>query len=153
MKKKALIKINRRNGGTEYINPSDIRTIVLKQSGTVMVNASHTGNNAAYEVSRWAIDNKLKPALRQRYNTIELENGRGVRKTSPTGGATNSIISIANRDTGDTTIVFPKGLVMVEIAQSSIKVVATGIPPITVAVQAAEGFTSCFDGTSLTRRN
>lgn len=148
MKKKALIKLTRTNGVVEFINPNDIRSVTVTSSGRVRVNTSHSGNNIVFELSRWAIDNKLKPALNSRYNVIEVESGRSVRKLDR--GMDNSVVAVVDRSSGDHTFVFPKGLVRVELNGNKLTVFPTGIDHIEAEILNASDAVRHFDGALVT---
>lgn len=114
-KKTALIYVKTAAGGRMIINPNDLKQVVISGTSVTFVTSvvSRTAN-----LSEWAIRDKLKPALRQRYNVLDVEGGRALKFQD--AGKSHNLTVI--HESGKVTCVFPKAFRGATLANNSVTV-------------------------------
>jgi len=116
-KKKSLILI-KQGEDRLIINPSDLKTIkVTKTSNGNTLTVQTSVFKHSVQVTDYLINDKLRPALRDRYNLLTV-NSRGVSSNNTGYGKKPNDIVVVEEGEGDNstkTYIFPKGLKAVEV--------------------------------------
>lgn len=111
--KPLLISINT-DRGSLIVNPGDLKTVRI-DGNKVTFNASR--HSESVNLSDYTINDRLRPALRERYHIIHSRTGVNAAVTD-TKGARHAVI-FASTPTGSI-VIFPKGVKMVKLEPGSV---------------------------------
>jgi hypothetical protein len=114
-KKTAIIYIKTANGGRLIVNPNDLKHVVMV--GTTVTFVTSVASKTV-QLSAYAVNDKLKPMLRQRYNVVDVEANRAIKRQE--NGKSHNLTVIHEPDR--VTCVFPKALRGVALDDNSVTI-------------------------------
>jgi len=117
--KTAVIYIKRSNGTKLVINPHDLKEVVVSMASLKAELVTSAGT-LTVKLSDYAVNDRLKPMLRDRYNIIDLEEGQPIKVQDRSKA--HSLVVIHSPESRTSRFIFPKALAGVVCDGSTITV-------------------------------